>query len=36
MDMFTFTKDRFCVSCHDGAKAFNVKDPAYCGRCHMG
>jgi c(7)-type cytochrome triheme protein len=36
MDMGTLTKGQFCGSCHDGTKAFDVKDAANCGRCHKG
>jgi len=34
MDMSTLTKGRFCGSCHDGSKAFDVKDSGNCTRCH--
>lgn len=34
MDMSTLTKGQFCGSCHDGAKAFDVKDANSCKRCH--
>lgn len=34
MDMTTLTKGKFCGSCHDGTKAFSVKDAAVCARCH--
>lgn len=34
MDMSTLTKGRFCGSCHDGGKAFDVKKPGNCIRCH--
>lgn len=34
MDMATLTKGRFCGSCHDGTKAFDVKDAKSCTRCH--
>jgi c(7)-type cytochrome triheme protein len=25
---------KFCGACHNGVKAFGVKDPAACGKCH--
>ncbi len=34
MDMATLTKGKFCGSCHDGRKAFDVKDANGCKRCH--
>ncbi len=34
MDMATLTKGKFCGSCHDGKKAFDVKDANSCKRCH--
>ncbi|MDH4162360.1 MAG: hypothetical protein OEW15_06680 [Nitrospirota bacterium] len=34
MDMATLTKGMFCGSCHDGKKAFAVKDAASCKHCH--
>ena len=34
MDMSTLTKGKFCGSCHDGKKAFDVKDAKGCKRCH--
>ncbi len=34
MDMSSLTKGKFCGSCHDGKKAFDVKDANSCKRCH--
>ena len=34
MDMEKITKAGFCGSCHDGHRAFNVKDAQHCSRCH--
>ncbi len=34
MDMSKMTKGLFCGHCHNGTKAFDVKDKANCGRCH--
>jgi c(7)-type cytochrome triheme protein len=34
MDMSTLTKGKFCGICHDGRKAFDVKDANGCKRCH--
>ncbi len=34
MDMSKFTKGQFCGHCHDGVRAFDVKDKANCGKCH--
>ena len=34
MDMSKITKGQFCGHCHNGEKAFDVKDKANCGRCH--
>ena len=34
MDMSKMTKGLFCGHCHNGAKAFDVKDKANCNRCH--
>ncbi len=34
MDMSTLTKGKFCGTCHDGRKAFDVKDANSCRRCH--
>ncbi len=34
MDMAKMTKGLFCGHCHNGTKAFDVKDKANCGRCH--
>jgi c(7)-type cytochrome triheme protein len=34
MDMGTLTKGQFCGICHNGAKAFDVKDAKNCSRCH--
>jgi c(7)-type cytochrome triheme protein len=34
MDMKKMTKNLFCGRCHNGSKAFDVKDRNNCGRCH--
>ncbi|HXY53678.1 MAG TPA: cytochrome c3 family protein [Nitrospirota bacterium] len=34
MDMSKINKGQFCGHCHNGEKAFDVKDKANCGRCH--
>ncbi len=34
MDMKKITKGEFCGKCHNGQKAFDVKDPNNCGKCH--
>lgn len=34
MDMGTLTKGRFCGLCHNGTRAFDVKDEKSCKRCH--
>jgi c(7)-type cytochrome triheme protein len=34
MDMSKITKGDFCGKCHNGQKAFDVKDPRNCTRCH--
>jgi c(7)-type cytochrome triheme protein len=34
MDMKTLTKGEFCGICHDGKKAFDLKTPANCKKCH--
>jgi c(7)-type cytochrome triheme protein len=34
MDMGKMTKGLFCGHCHNGTKAFDVKEKANCGRCH--
>lgn len=34
MNMETLTKGQFCGLCHDGKKAFDLKTPANCKRCH--
>ncbi len=34
MDMSKMTKGLFCGHCHNGTKAFDVKDKANCNRCH--
>ncbi len=34
MDMSKITKGLFCGHCHNGDRAFDVKDKANCGRCH--
>ena len=34
IDMSALTKGAFCGKCHDGKKAFDVKDATSCKRCH--
>jgi c(7)-type cytochrome triheme protein len=34
MDMSALTKGAFCGKCHEGTKAFDVKDANSCKRCH--
>ena len=34
MDMNKLTKGDFCGKCHNGQKAFDVKDRKNCSRCH--
>ncbi len=34
MEMDKITKGDFCGKCHNGQKAFDVKDPKNCERCH--
>jgi c(7)-type cytochrome triheme protein len=34
MDMSKITKGSFCGKCHNGQKAFDVKEAAGCARCH--
>lgn len=34
MDMSKLTKGDFCGKCHNGQKAFDVKDQKNCVRCH--
>lgn len=34
MDMDKITKGDFCGKCHNGQKAFDVKDIRHCVRCH--
>jgi c(7)-type cytochrome triheme protein len=34
MNMEKITKGDFCGKCHDGQKAFDVKDKKNCSRCH--
>ncbi len=34
MDMMQITKGDFCGRCHNGHKAFDVKDKKNCARCH--
>lgn len=34
IDMSALTKGAFCGKCHDGQKAFDVKDATSCKRCH--
>lgn len=34
MTMKDMEAGKFCGACHNGAKAFNVKDAADCAKCH--
>ncbi|NTW59083.1 MAG: hypothetical protein HGA43_07945 [Nitrospirae bacterium] len=34
IEMSALTKGAFCGNCHDGTKAFDVKDANSCKRCH--
>ena len=34
MTMKDMDAGKFCGACHDGTKAFSVKDAAKCGECH--
>lgn len=34
MTMKDMEAGKFCGACHDGTKAFSVKDTAKCGECH--
>jgi c(7)-type cytochrome triheme protein len=34
IDMSALTKGAFCGKCHDGIRAFDVKDANSCKRCH--
>jgi c(7)-type cytochrome triheme protein len=34
MTMKDMEAGKFCGACHDGTKAFSVKDAAKCGECH--
>lgn len=34
MNMDVITKGNFCGTCHNGQKAFDVKDNKNCSRCH--
>ncbi len=34
MNMEMITKGNFCGKCHNGQKAFDVKDKKNCSRCH--
>ncbi len=34
MTMKDMEAGKFCGACHDGTKAFGVKDPAGCAKCH--
>jgi c(7)-type cytochrome triheme protein len=34
IDMSKITKGSFCGNCHNGQKAFDVKDEKNCSRCH--
>jgi c(7)-type cytochrome triheme protein len=33
--MAAMNEGKFCGTCHDGKKAFSVKAPADCGKCHQ-
>ncbi len=35
MEMEKITKGDFCGKCHNGQKAFDVKDQNNCSRCHL-
>lgn len=35
MTMAAMNEGKFCGSCHDGKKAFSVKGPADCAKCHI-
>lgn len=35
MTMAAMNEGKFCGSCHDGKKAFSVKDQANCAKCHQ-
>lgn len=34
MTMAAMNEGKFCGACHDGTKAFSVKAPADCAKCH--
>jgi c(7)-type cytochrome triheme protein len=34
MTMAAMNEGKFCGACHDGKKAFSVKAPADCAKCH--
>lgn len=34
MTMKDMEAGKFCGTCHNGTKAFGVKDPASCAKCH--
>jgi c(7)-type cytochrome triheme protein len=34
LTMKDMNEGKFCGSCHNGTKAFTVKDPANCAKCH--
>ena len=34
MTMAAMNEGKFCGTCHDGTKAFSVKAPADCAKCH--
>ena len=34
MTMAAMSEGKFCGTCHDGNKAFSVKTPADCVKCH--
>ncbi len=34
MDMSKISKGEFCGKCHNGEKAFDVKDTTQCAKCH--
>ena len=35
MPMAAMNEGKFCGACHDGKKAFSVKAPADCVKCHQ-
>jgi len=34
MEMSSITKGKFCGTCHNGERSFDVKDKASCVKCH--